>query len=236
MELESWMLDGGICLIILFSAILGAAKGFGDTILRLLGIGGGVALGLFYSDRVSLYLQSTAFCARVHDKVFTMLRGAGVGDQKTVGTSSAFGGVSDQVAQDPYESALPRIISFKANDLADKAANEAADRLTSMIMGVLGFVAIVLAVWLAVTILRFLIRRLRDTSFVIGFADRVAGFALGTVKGLVVACIAAMLIVPVTTIFDPDAVPALLKVMDETTIASVIYDVNPLLYLIKALL
>lgn len=236
MKMEWWMLDGGICLIILFSAILGAAKGLGDTLLRILGIGGGIALGVFYSDEVTKYLESTPFNAKVHDKVFELLRGSGIAESGSEGTSSAVTGVTGQSAVDTYEGVLPRVISNSVNDLADKAADAAADRFTAMIMSVLGFVVVVLFVWLLVTLIRFIFKSAKKNSGVLGFADRVAGFVLGTVKGIIVACLAAMLLVPVTTIIAPDSLPAVTQALDQTTVAKVIYDANPLLILIKHLL
>ena len=236
MKMEWWMLDGGICLIILFSAILGAAKGLGDTILRILGIGGGIALGVFYSEEVTKYLETTPFRVKVYNKVFELLRGSGIAETGSEGTSSAVTGVTGQSSVDKYESVLPRVISNSVNDLADKAADAAAERFTAMIMSVLGFVIVVLFVWLLVTLIRFILKSAKKNSVVLGFADRLAGFVLGTVKGIVVACIAAMLLVPVTTYFAPDSLSTVMQALDQTTIAKVIFDANPLLILIKHLL
>ena len=94
MKMEWWMLDGGICLIILFSAILGAAKGLGDTVLRILGIGGGIALGMFYSGEVTKYLESTPFRVKVYNKVFELLRD----EHRPIDTIAGFCGFSTEVA------------------------------------------------------------------------------------------------------------------------------------------
>ncbi len=235
-SLEWWMLDGGVGLIILISAIIGAVKGLGDTILRLLGIGGGLALGFFYGDKATAWLKTTSLSTKVHDGVFEAIRSAGLADPASKADVTALLESDGPSTGNAYESAVPRIIIGSVNGLADKAAEEAADRFTSIIMSVLGFVLLVLAVWLAVTILRFIIKLLRDRSKVLGFADRLAGFVLGAFKGIVIACIAAMLLVPLTTIFAPDAVPGLLKTLEETQVAGIMYDVNPLFLLIEKML
>ena len=56
MKIEWWMLDGIICLIVIISALIGAKKGLGDTILRLLGLAGGIILAVMYGKDVSEYL------------------------------------------------------------------------------------------------------------------------------------------------------------------------------------
>ena len=52
------MLDGIVCLIVLLSALIGAKKGLGDTVLRLLGLVGGLALAVLYGKDVSDLLFS----------------------------------------------------------------------------------------------------------------------------------------------------------------------------------
>ena len=59
------------------------------------------------------------------------------------------------------------------------------------------------------------------------------GFVLGAVKGLLLAWIAVALLIPATTLFSPEKVPAMLEALQQTTVAKVIYDVNPLLMLVK---
>ena len=78
-----------------------------------------------------------------------------------------------------------------------------------------------------------IIKSLRETSIVIGFADRVLGMVLGLVRGLMLAWIAVALLIPVTTLVSPEHVPAMMQVLQLSTAAKVLYDVNPFFYVIK---
>ena len=46
MNIEWWMIDGAVGLILLIAALRGAVRGVGDTIIRILCIVGGIALGI----------------------------------------------------------------------------------------------------------------------------------------------------------------------------------------------
>ena len=100
-------------------------------------------------------------------------------------------------------------------------------------MGVIAFALIILAVSILSMILRWLIRHGRKNSVVIGFADRVLGLVLGSVRGLLLAWIAVALLIPVTTLVSPDNVVPMMDALQKTTVAKVLYDVNPLLYLVQ---
>ena len=52
-------------------------------------------------------------------------------------------------------------------------------------------------------------------------------------RGLLIAWIAVALLIPVTTLVSPAGVPAMLKALDETTVSNVLYNVNPLLLVIR---
>ena len=225
------MLDGGICLIVLISAIIGAAKGIGNTVLRLIGLAGGLILGVFYSEKATEWLSGTRVRSVIYKNLFKTIRGTGADETASNNLLTAQDAVGPD--SDPYTNAVPRIISGAVNDLADKAAAAAAERFTQIIMGVLGFLLIVLAVWFVTLLIRILIKHGRKSSFVLGFTDRLLGFALGVVKGIVLACLAAMAFVPLVTMFAPDSLPAVMEAMDQTEIAHIVYDVNPLLVLIR---
>ena len=100
-------------------------------------------------------------------------------------------------------------------------------------MGVIAVAIIILAVSLVTFLIRVVIRSIRDKSFVIGFADRVLGMVLGLVRGLMLAWIAVALLIPVTTIVSPSQVVPMMEALQMTTVAKVLYDVNPFLYVIK---
>ena len=223
------MIDGAVVLIFLIAALRGAVRGIGDTIIRILCIVGGIALGIFCKDQVAGYLMQTRIRAKLYNRFFALIRGndtvvdAG-GDSSP---ESIFG------SGNSGESVISKSIGNIFDNAADRAADTAAERLTQIAMGVIAFALIILAVCILAALLRMLIRLGRERSLVLGFADRVLGFVLGSVRGLMLAWIAVALLIPVTTLVSPDNVPAMMNALQHTTVAKIIYDVNPLLLLVK---
>jgi uncharacterized membrane protein required for colicin V production len=71
---------------------------------------------------------------------------------------------------------------------------------------------------------------------VLGLTDRLLGFVLGGVRGLLLAWIFAALLIPVTALLSPENVPGTIDALNMTTIGKVLYDVNPLLLAVKYVL
>ena len=182
MKIEWWMLDGIVILIVLISALIGMKRGVGDTIIRLLGLAGGLILAVMYGSDFSDYLMKTPFKNTVYTRVFTIMR----------------------PEQDNMSKTLPGALGSVADDAANKAAAAAAEKATESLMGVIAFVAIVIAVWFTAFIIRALLKRGRKRSLIIGGTDSLLGLALGIVKGVIVACIFVAALVPGTALFAPD--------------------------------
>lgn len=228
------MIDGAVCLIALIAALRGAVKGVGDTIIKILCIAAGLGLGVFYSDRLSAFLLQTKLRDTIYQRFFTYLRGdeaAAAADPSAEVGESFFGSIF--ASDGDADSIISKSLAGLFKDAADKAADAAADRLTQIAVGVIAFALIILAVSILSIILRWLIRKGRKNSVVIGFADRVLGLVLGSVRGLMLAWIAVALLIPVTTLVSPDNVIPMMEALQKTTISKVLYDVNPLLYLVQ---
>ena len=220
------MIDGGVCLIALIAALRGAVKGVGDTIVRILCIAAGLGLGIFFSDRLSGFLMQTKLKDTIYEQFFVMLRGD---ETAAAADPLAAAPASDGTAESFVSKSLAGIF----NEAADKAAEAVADRLTQIAMGVIAFALIILAVSVLSMILGWIIRNGRKNSVVIGFADRVLGLVLGSLRGLLLAWIAVALLIPVTAVVSPENTGPMMEALQQTTIAKVIYDVNPLLYLVQ---
>lgn len=205
------MLDGIICLIVIISALIGAKKGLGDTILRLLGLAGGLVLAVLYGKDVSEYLLKTPFRNTVYKRVFGIMR----------------------PDQDNYSESLPGVIGKTADSAANKIAAETSARITEALMGVIAFVAVVLAVWLAAYIIRTLLKRGRKNSVIIGGTDSILGLSLGIVKGIIIACLFVAALVPGVTLFAPLKVPEVISAMQDSYLTKLVYDINPLLIALK---
>jgi hypothetical protein len=186
---------------------------------------------------VTAWLSGTALRKIVYDHMYLIIRGTGVAESAEGSESSGSALIQSLGEQqaDPYTESVPKAMSGAVTDLADKAAGEAADRFTEIILSLLGFLLIVLAVWLIVTLIRYIYRSSKKKSVLLGFTDRALGMTLGLVKGLLAAFIAAAALIPAVTIIAPSALPDVLEAMDQTYIARVIYDVNPLLLIIQGI-
>ena len=231
--IEWWMIDGAVGLIVLVSMLRGAVKGIGDTVIKMLGIIGGIGLGVYYKDKLKAFLLQTNLEKTMHSRIFELIRGDQMGSEPSSEESvkSLFGSVTspDGTGEGVISKSLVGIFS----DTADRAADAAAERLTEIAMGVIAFALIILAVSLIVFLIRVIIKNLRNESIIIGFADRVLGMVLGLVRGLMLAWIAVALLIPVTTLVSPEQVPPMMEALQLSTAAKVLYDVNPFLYVIK---
>ena len=205
------MLDGIICLVVLLSALIGARRGIGDTIIRLVGIAGGLLLAVMYGKNFSAYLATTPFRDYVYKRVFSVIR----------------------PDQGNYSKSLPGMIGEAADAAADKAAEVTSNSITDALLGIIAVVLIVLAVWLAAFIIRTLFKRGRNSSIIIGGTDRLIGMLLGIVKGILIACLLVAAVVPVTTLMAPSKLPDMISAMQDSYLTKLIYDVNPLLYALK---
>ena len=227
------MIDGAVGIIVLTAVLRGAVKGVGDTVIKMLSILGGIGLGVYYKDKLKAYLLTTKLEKTMHSRIFELIRGqeAASDPSSEEGVKSLFDSIISPDGSE--EGILSKSLGGIINNAADKAADAAAERLTEIAMGIIAFALIILAVSLAVFAIRLLIHSLREQVFVIGFADRVLGMVLGLVRGIMLAWIGVALLIPVTTLVSPASVPAMLKALQLTTVAKVIYDVNPFLYVIK---
>lgn len=227
MNIEWWMIDGAVGLIILIAALRGAVKGIGDTIIRMLCIVGGIGLGIFFKDRLSGFLMQTKMSTKLHDRFYALIMGNEA--------ASADGSAENPIfaSDGSTESVISKSIGNIFKGTADRAAEAAAQRLTEIAMGVIAFALIILAVCIAAAILRAILKHGRDNSIVLGFADRTLGLVLGAVRGLMVAWIAVALLIPVTTLVSPGRVPEMMEALQSTAVSKVIYDVNPLLLIAK---
>lgn len=239
MKIEWWMLDGAVGLILLVAIIRGAVRGIGDTLLRILGLAGGLGISYMYLDKVSAWLSVSPVQATIHRHLYMMIKAKMTGGAD--GTQPADSGSSVEIVNnfvgntqsDPYTEAMPKTISGAVNDLVDKTATAAATRITDICISILSVLVIIIAVWLIMAIIRFIYKHTREHSILIRLSDRILGMAFGVVRGLVLAFLAAAALIPLSTLFAPEKVPEILSAMEQTYVAGTIYDINPLMLIIR---
>lgn len=234
MVIEWWMIDGLIGLLILAAAIWGSVRGISDTIIRIGSMIGGIVLGVMFSDRISAFLMGTKMSSSLHEHIFMILRGEAPEGVDPASGEAALETAGDEAAS--FQESLSRSLDSMFDSAADRAADAAAQKLTEIAVSLIGFALILIAVAIAAAVIRHLIKQGRKTSLVIGFTDRLLGFVLGGVRGLLIAWVVVALMVPVTTLLSPEALPGLIAALQQTTVAKVLYDVNPLLLIVKYVL
>lgn len=229
------MIDGIVALIVLAAALRGAVRGISDTVLRLAGMIGGGVLAVMFSGRLSAYLMKTKLSSSLHERIYVLLRG----EEAAGGELPADGSALVESLDKPSES-LADIVSKSISSLFSNAADQAADaasaRLAEIATATIAFALILLGVSIAVSLIRHLIKKGRKSSVVLGFTDRSLGLVLGVVRGLLLAWVAVALLIPVTTLVSPLRVPAMMEALQQTTAAKVLYDVNPVLLIVKYVL
>ena len=228
-----WAIDGFIILLILAAAIWGAVKGIGDTVIRLAGTAAGIGLGIFYSDKITAFLMKTKMSRSLHDHIFFLIKGE---EADTGSGNAALDTLNSTETPASYQDSLSKSIGSMFDNAADRAADAAAQKLTAVAVSVIGFALILLTIAVLTAVIRAVIKHFRNTSVVIGFTDRLLGFVLGGVRGLLLAWVFTALLIPVMTLVKPENVPASLEALQMTTIGKVLYDVNPLLLVVKYVL
>ena len=211
MKIEAWMLDGILALIMVLSVVLGMRKGIVESLIRLAGLIGGLVLGVMFRDEATDFLAGTPVRESIFNKIFEMLR-------------------PEQKAAD----AIPGSIGAIADEAVDKTVKVAADNITDAIMGVLGFLVIVLAVWLVAFIIRRIFRVGRNNSIIIGGTDRLLGMILGIVRGLILCWLLVIALIPLTTLISPTSLPDMIKAMNDSVLASFINQLNPLGFALRS--
>ena len=239
MNIEWWMLDGAVGLILLVAVIRGAARGIGDTVLRILGLAAGFGISFMYSGKVADYLSVSPVQDRIHQHMYYIIREhlMGGAEDPTPGDTTSTEIINNFVGNtpqtDPYTEAMPKTLSGVVSDLADKTANAAASRMTDVCISILSVLVIILAVWLVMTIVRFIYKHGRKNSVLLRLSDRIVGMVFGIVRGLILSFLACAALIPATTFFAPDKVPEMLDALHQTYAAGTLYDINPVMLIVQ---
>lgn len=211
MNTYSLFFDGAIILIVLISAWRGKRKGIVDTTLKLLGLLAAIFLAVTFTNIVAKFLSGTIVRELVHAKVLESLGGS---------------------SSDMWDG-LPDFIGNSAESLTVKGKELLASSYTDSILTILSFLGILVLVWLSVTIIRYMARKGKESSKIIGSLDSLSGMTLGLCKGAIVSCLLVALIVPITTVISPLKLHEVITGLKNSIIAGWIYETNPLFVLVS---
>ena len=202
-------------LILLFSLIQGARKGFTQTLLSFLQWIGCILAGFFLYSHVKDYIvNNTDFDDIIHRYIL------------------------DQVTSTIQESApyltMPDLFAKWIEPGSNDFIYGTATSLTNVVLTVLAFIAVILVIKIICGILvRLFSKKYHDG--IIGFLDGLMGLLFGLVRGVLLVFLFFALLVPVLTLLPGTLSVALKTALDQSYVAAFLYDDNLLLILIRDL-
>lgn len=216
MKLEPGMiLDILAVVILLFSIIGGARKGFARTCFSFMQWFICIIAGFFLCAPVKEYLCShTTLDESIHNYILDQIH-------TTMEESS------------PYQSIPDLFSSWLQGEGSDFLYGSSAS-LTDIILTVLAFLLVILAVKIVGGLFILLFSKEYHDG-VIGCLDGILGLLFGAVRGVLLLLILFALLVPVLTLLPGTLSLAMKTALDQSMIATVLYDDNLLLILLRDL-
>jgi len=216
MKLEPGMiLDILAVVILLFSIISGARKGFAKTCLSFMQWFICIVAGFFLCTPIKEYLiDYTTLDEAVYNYILDQV-------DTTIEKSA------------PYQS-IPDLFRSWLQGEDSSFLYDSTASLADIVLTVLAFVLVILAVKVAGGIIVLLFSKDYHKGL-IGFLDGMLGLLFGAVRGLLLLLILFALLVPVLTLLPGTLSVAVKTAVDQSMIASVLYDDNLLLILLRDL-
>ena len=139
-----------------------------------------------------------------------------------------------------FQGSTVNLLDFIPKALEDTLQNFGVSNLpfevshfTTTAVLVLSFLMITTGVSLISLFLRRRLHIARKKGTVIGSTDSFAGFAVGVLKGTLFVFLFLAFMFPLAGIFLPDRIQAINEQLNSSYIAGPLYDINPLLLLLK---
>lgn len=209
------VMDILVCLVILVSAVFGARKGFALTLVS------------FLQWFVCLIL-AVIFNGKVKELAYTYT-------QMDEHISKYFmDSMSDSVQNSGAYQAVPDLFGDWVQYGSTEAISAAAEQITSVIMTVLSFLAIVFLIKLISLMFTRLLSKKYHHGF-IAFLDGVGGFIFGIARGAVYVLIGLAVLIPVLSFIWPDVAAPIFESLDNSRISGQLYDNNILLVAVRDL-
>lgn len=216
MNLEPGMImDILAAVILLFSLIWGAQKGFAQTLLSFMQWFICIIAGFFLCASAKEYIiKNTTLDEAINSYIL---------DQ--IGTT-----IEEST---PYNS-MPDLFSEWINRGSSDFVYGTSAALTDVILTVLSFIAVILVIKLVCGIFALIFSKEYHDG-VIGFLDGLVGFLFGGVRGILLVYLSFAVLVPLLSLLPPEVSNPIKSAMDQSYIASVLYDDNLLLILVRDL-
>ena len=210
-----FIMDIIVLAIILFSTIFGARKGFAAAVSSFMQWFLCIVAGFFFNDTVKELLQDyTELDESIHRVISEQL--------------------SARIEESPTYRTLPDLFGGFLKDSPESFGNAAAEPICSALMSVIAFLAVVFGIKVLCALIMFLFSR-KHNDGVTGFIDGFLGFLFGMARGLLLALLGFAVLVPVLGLLLPESAQPLIYAIEHSDIASVFYNENVLLILVRDL-
>ena len=208
-----------ILIIIVLCAVFGFRNGFLISLSRIGGWLGALIVAFLFRSKVNTWLLAhTSFYEKTQariDAVCQTFVANYTGDGDPSGGAGGF--------------------SAKLEEIGHALASAAAEQITAHLWNVLVFVGIVFGIKIILFVLTLLLSK-KFHSGVIGGIDGVAGLLFGLFQAVVCILVVFALVLPISYTFSAKTHDDIDKSMDDSIIAKLIYENNPLLDFIDGFL
>lgn len=209
------IMDIAAMAILLASTILGARRGLALTVASFMQWFVCVAAGFIFCGKMKELLTDNTQL----DNFFL---------------NSIKAHVQTSIEESSVYRALPDLFNGFADDSAKSLSYDTASSITSALMTVVAFLAVVLCIKaVCFLIVHLFSRRYNDGAA--GFIDGFFGFLFGLARGLIMTLLFFALLVPVLSLLWPELTDAISASIDDSRIAKLFYNNNVLLILVRDL-
>lgn len=205
------ILDIIVILIFIIFAVRGKSRGLGESLIRLAAMVAGIALATAFTRPLSALIRKTSLQASMQQGLENIFQGSTVNLLDFI----------PKALEDTLQ-------NFGVSDLPFEVSH-----FTTTAVLVLSFLLITTGVSLISLFLRRRLHIARKKGTVIGSTDSFAGFAVGVLKGTLFVFLFLAFMFPLAGIFLPDRIQAINEQLNSSYIAGPLYDINPLLLLLK---
>ena len=199
------ILDIIILTIIILSAFIGKKKGFASTLINFFKWIAIIVLGLIFTKPVKEYL---------------------------IVNTNMDEWLSENLQSSIMETAnfnLPEFLPGNLSDINETMANSVATSVVSIFMTLISLLFVLLFVGIIAALLSAIFSKKHNKDNLIGTTDGFIGLVFGLLRGFLIVCIFLAIMIPIAGFILPDKLPAINDSLNNSYIALIIYDNNPLL-------
>lgn len=201
--------------ILLFSLIRGAQKGFAKTLLSFMQWFICIVAGFFLCASAKEYIiKHTSLDEAINSYIL---------DQITTTIEEST----------PYN-AMPDLFSAWINDESSNFVYGTAASLTDVLLTVLSFIAVIIVTKIICSVFVLIFSKDYHDGL-IGFLDGLVGLLFGAVRGILLIFLCFAVMVPLLSLMPTEVSEPIKTAMDQSYAASAIYDDNLLLILVRDL-